>query len=279
MCICSVFVCVWWAVNSLHTHAGCKIGQFECLYAWNWKHPIICNSCNSFFYANCLSACYFKAQFQVCFSYLQNKTWFCVDVADTDECASSPCAQGGTCIDLENGFECVCPPQWVGKTCQIGKIEILLYCGRVLNWSIWVFNSPTVHWTINSYHIINFCIAICWKIWTIMHPTGWIWCVIFKLHALDKPACVLGKARVETSNLIRLHEELVIVATGNLILVDCKTAICAYVTRRASLRPRSKTKSDSIAGATGVSIKLLLTIVCNPHQGKWWMWKEVDCDL
>uniref|UniRef100_A0A671N7X0 Delta-like protein n=1 Tax=Sinocyclocheilus anshuiensis TaxID=1608454 RepID=A0A671N7X0_9TELE len=38
-----------------------------------------------------------------------------------DECASSPCAQGGTCIDLENGFECVCPPQWVGKTCQIAE--------------------------------------------------------------------------------------------------------------------------------------------------------------
>lgn len=40
--------------------------------------------------------------------------------SDLDECASSPCAQGGTCIDLEDGFECVCPPQWEGKTCQIG---------------------------------------------------------------------------------------------------------------------------------------------------------------
>uniref|UniRef100_A0A667YJW5 Delta-like protein n=1 Tax=Myripristis murdjan TaxID=586833 RepID=A0A667YJW5_9TELE len=40
-------------------------------------------------------------------------------VADTDECASSPCAQGGTCIDKENGFECLCPAQWTGKTCQI----------------------------------------------------------------------------------------------------------------------------------------------------------------
>ncbi|KAM7367654.1 hypothetical protein PAMP_013939 [Pampus punctatissimus] len=38
---------------------------------------------------------------------------------DLDECVSSPCAQGGTCIDLEDGFECVCPPQWEGKTCQI----------------------------------------------------------------------------------------------------------------------------------------------------------------
>jgi hypothetical protein len=22
---------------------------------------------------------------------------------------------------MENGFECLCPPQWAGKTCQIGK--------------------------------------------------------------------------------------------------------------------------------------------------------------
>lgn len=43
--------------------------------------------------------------------------------SDLDECASSPCAQGGTCVDLEDGFECVCPPQWKGKTCQIGEIH------------------------------------------------------------------------------------------------------------------------------------------------------------
>lgn len=50
-------------------------------------------------------------------------------IADMDECASSPCAQGGTCIDLDNGFECVCPPQWAGKTCKIGKTAAcLLLC-------------------------------------------------------------------------------------------------------------------------------------------------------
>lgn len=41
-----------------------------------------------------------------------------------DECASSPCAHGGTCINLEDGFECVCPPQWEGKTCQIGELTL-----------------------------------------------------------------------------------------------------------------------------------------------------------
>uniref|UniRef100_A0A3B4ZWR4 Protein jagged-2-like n=1 Tax=Stegastes partitus TaxID=144197 RepID=A0A3B4ZWR4_9TELE len=49
--------------------------------------------------------------------------WFNSYVSDTDECASSPCAQGGTCIDMENGFECLCPPQWTGKTCQIDVNE------------------------------------------------------------------------------------------------------------------------------------------------------------
>lgn len=45
----------------------------------------------------------------------------CVSLcSDTDECASGPCAQGGTCVDLDNGFECICPPQWAGTTCQIG---------------------------------------------------------------------------------------------------------------------------------------------------------------
>lgn len=47
--------------------------------------------------------------------------------SDLDECASNPCARGGTCIDLEDGFECVCPPQWEGKTCQIGEIQVLYF--------------------------------------------------------------------------------------------------------------------------------------------------------
>lgn len=124
-------------------------------------------SCNSFFHARGLSGCYFKAHIK---HILQNITWFCVYVADMDECASSPCAQGGTCIDLENGFECVCPPQWVGKTCQIGKIEIPRY-SRMF-WSFEVLNAHIVHCTIQSCHIIHFCIAI-------MHPHGCIWCVGF----------------------------------------------------------------------------------------------------
>lgn len=37
---------------------------------------------------------------------------------DIDECASSPCLRGGTCIDAVNSFRCVCIPEWQGPTCM-----------------------------------------------------------------------------------------------------------------------------------------------------------------
>lgn len=40
---------------------------------------------------------------------------------DIDDCSPNNCSHGGTCLDLVNGFKCVCPPQWTGKTCQLGK--------------------------------------------------------------------------------------------------------------------------------------------------------------
>lgn len=60
----------------------------------------------------------------------------CVDLGDTylcrcpagfsgrqcddnmDECASSPCANGGTCRDGVNGFFCTCPPGYTGRNCS-----------------------------------------------------------------------------------------------------------------------------------------------------------------
>ncbi|KAF4792541.1 Protein jagged-2 [Turdus rufiventris] len=44
-------------------------------------------------------------------------------LVDIDECASNPCAQGGTCIDGVNAFECICPQQWIGATCQLDANE------------------------------------------------------------------------------------------------------------------------------------------------------------
>lgn len=44
---------------------------------------------------------------------------FCI--TDIDDCSPNPCGHGGTCQDLVDGFKCICPPQWTGKTCQLGK--------------------------------------------------------------------------------------------------------------------------------------------------------------
>ena len=48
-----------------------------------------------------------------------------VIVPDIDECASSPCKNGGTCVDAVNSFTCQCPTcgcsnQTSTITCQIG---------------------------------------------------------------------------------------------------------------------------------------------------------------
>ncbi|XP_034045233.1 fibulin-7 isoform X2 [Thalassophryne amazonica] len=37
---------------------------------------------------------------------------------DINECAPSPCMNGGTCVDLVNQFSCVCAKGWNGATCQ-----------------------------------------------------------------------------------------------------------------------------------------------------------------
>jgi len=42
-------------------------------------------------------------------------------VTETDECASEPCVNDGTCIDKINGFECVCQPGYSGIQCANGK--------------------------------------------------------------------------------------------------------------------------------------------------------------
>lgn len=41
-----------------------------------------------------------------------------VSVTDIDECQSSPCAGGATCLDQINGYRCVCPPGHAGPRCR-----------------------------------------------------------------------------------------------------------------------------------------------------------------
>lgn len=42
-------------------------------------------------------------------------------LADINECQSSPCAFGATCVDEINGYRCSCPPGRTGAKCQEGK--------------------------------------------------------------------------------------------------------------------------------------------------------------
>lgn len=52
---------------------------------------------------------------------IKSPTLFPLCQTDIDDCFPNNCSHGGTCLDLVNGFKCVCPPQWTGKTCQLGK--------------------------------------------------------------------------------------------------------------------------------------------------------------
>ena len=44
---------------------------------------------------------------------------------DINECASSPCQNGGTCLDLVNGFTCDCADGYEGTHCQTSKHNLL----------------------------------------------------------------------------------------------------------------------------------------------------------
>ncbi|CAL1576609.1 unnamed protein product [Knipowitschia caucasica] len=55
-----------------------------------------------------------------------------------DECSSSPCQNGGTCVDQLNGFSCTCTSQWTGPLCQIPQQE----CGGSLSGPSGSFSYP-----------------------------------------------------------------------------------------------------------------------------------------
>lgn len=47
-------------------------------------------------------------------------SWVCLSycLLDINECACSPCLNGGTCVDETNKFSCICAKGWVGGTCE-----------------------------------------------------------------------------------------------------------------------------------------------------------------
>ena len=41
---------------------------------------------------------------------------------DIDECASNPCLNGGTCTDGINSYTCNCVPGYTGENCETGHL-------------------------------------------------------------------------------------------------------------------------------------------------------------
>jgi hypothetical protein len=46
---------------------------------------------------------------------------------DIDECASSPCKNGGTCTNNQNQFTCACMAGWTGEDCDTGNMFSYYY--------------------------------------------------------------------------------------------------------------------------------------------------------
>ena len=63
-----------------------------------------------------------KKKYQV-LVFLDTCLLICAIVSDIDNCASSPCFNGGSCISEWNNFRCTCPSGYYGKTCEEEKNE------------------------------------------------------------------------------------------------------------------------------------------------------------
>ena len=45
-----------------------------------------------------------------------------LSLPDIDECASSPCQNGGTCTDAVNSYTCACVDGYNGDDCETSKL-------------------------------------------------------------------------------------------------------------------------------------------------------------
>lgn len=62
---------------------------------------------------------------------------FCL--AEIDECSSTPCLNGATCIDEIGQFSCQCPPNLAGILCETGQYKTCTELNdmKLLNESEW----------------------------------------------------------------------------------------------------------------------------------------------
>lgn len=42
---------------------------------------------------------------------------------DGNQCDSSPCMNGATCLDLVKAYQCICPLNVIGTTCENDRIN------------------------------------------------------------------------------------------------------------------------------------------------------------
>lgn len=63
---------------------------------------------------------------------LFNRLNFIRSTLETDDCLSSPCLNGGTCIDLYHKVKCLCPPSVEGQFCDRDVNECELFNGTDL---------------------------------------------------------------------------------------------------------------------------------------------------
>ena len=73
----------------------------------------------------CLSVIHVHLIYLLSYVILLNKNEdLVINFSDTDECKSSPCANGGTCSDLTASFSCECPNGYDQPRCINGKNNI-----------------------------------------------------------------------------------------------------------------------------------------------------------
>lgn len=88
-------------------------------------NPIVQNSITLFQYE--------RRRRNLRFHVIAHDVFLCSDV---DECQSSPCAEGSTCVDELNGYRCVCAPGHAGPRCQECEYIGSELTGRlVLSWA------------------------------------------------------------------------------------------------------------------------------------------------
>lgn len=54
---------------------------------------------------------------------MQNIKWFSISMfTDVNECLTTPCRNGGTCLNMAGSYSCACSQGWKGRNCSEGRL-------------------------------------------------------------------------------------------------------------------------------------------------------------